>query len=508
MKRIFTILMLATGVYAGAQNSYDAMRLVDTDIRGTARVVGMGGAMSALGTDISVIGTNPAGIGLYRSNDFAFSLSMNNNVTESNLTGSKTTCDKNSFSIDNVGMVLSTKVNEESLEFINMGFNYSRRNNFNAKKEIAGSLTNSRGDYFSQQYGLRELYCNGGDYADYIDYKDYTSFNYPWLGLLTSTSKLVDDNGELKYLPGVNKDYPSRMNYYSSEKGGVDEFDFNVSANISDRLYLGITLSTMSVDYSRYSEYTEYCDKYDYYTIKNRYNTAGEGFNVKLGAIVRPLEYSSLRLGVSLHTPTWYSLTDCSSATMIGADGEVWDTRDWDAYGEDLYVDYSLITPWRFNLSAAYTFGKSVAVDAEYEFVDYSSAKLEYADGGDMRDLNNEIESNMQGQHIFRVGALYNVSDAFSLRCGYNYMTAPFKNSAAKTCLMYTDTSTEYCNRLESNILTAGLGFAGKSVYFDVAYKYAMQNAQFYSYYDSLVDAPADITEKRHNVTATLGFRF
>ena len=172
MKRIFTILMLATGLYAGAQNSYDAMRLVDTDIRGTARFVGMGGAMSALGTDISVIGTNPAGIGLYRSNDFAFSLSMNKNVTESNLTGSKTTTDKNSFSIDNVGMVLSTKVNEESLEFINMGFNYSRRNNFNAKKEIAGSLFNGSGDYFSQQYGLWELYYNGGDYADYIDYKD------------------------------------------------------------------------------------------------------------------------------------------------------------------------------------------------------------------------------------------------------------------------------------------------------------------------------------------------
>ena len=87
-------------------------------------------------------------------------------------------------------------------------------------------------------------------------------------------------------------------------------------------------------------------------------------------------------------------------------------------------------------------------------------------------------------------------------------MTAPFKNSAAKTNLMYTDTSTEYCNRLESNILTTGLGYAGKSVYFDVAYKYAMQNAQFYSYYDSHVDAPADITEKRHTFAATLGFRF
>mgnify|MGYP002233871926 CR=1 FL=1 len=59
------------------------------DLNGTARFVGMGGAMGALGGDISTIGTNPAGIGIYRSNDAMMSFSFSSYGTESNYMGSK-----------------------------------------------------------------------------------------------------------------------------------------------------------------------------------------------------------------------------------------------------------------------------------------------------------------------------------------------------------------------------------------------------------------------------------
>ena len=60
-------LLIAAGV--GAQTVYDAANITSKDLNGTARFVGMGGAMGALGGDISTIGSNPAGIGIYRSND-------------------------------------------------------------------------------------------------------------------------------------------------------------------------------------------------------------------------------------------------------------------------------------------------------------------------------------------------------------------------------------------------------------------------------------------------------
>ena len=73
MKKIITLATLGLLVAAApisAQTVYDAAKITGKDLNGTARFVGMGGAMGALGGDISTIGTNPAGIGIYRSNDF------------------------------------------------------------------------------------------------------------------------------------------------------------------------------------------------------------------------------------------------------------------------------------------------------------------------------------------------------------------------------------------------------------------------------------------------------
>lgn len=506
------MFVLSLAISAGAQNSYDVMRLIDNDLVGTARFVGMGGAMSALGADLSVTATNPAGIALYRSNDFAFSAGLNTVYNKSNFMGAAIKSSKNSLDINNVGMVLSSEWDDDNVKFVNFAFNYRHRNNFDAKSEITGSLIDNNGNFFSQQYQLHKLYENGGDYAEYYDYRDFTSFSYPWLGLLTSTSGLVDLEGNLYHVPGTGEFYPTMMNYYSQEKGGVDEVDFTMSCNIDDMFYLGFTLSASSVDYTRYSEYSEYCRDYDYYTLLNSYNISGEGFNMKLGAIVRPFEFSPLKLGFAVHTPTWYSLIDCASATMIGTglyEDNVWDTRDSYAYGDDLLVEYNLTTPWRFNVSASYTFGKFAALNAEYECVDYSTAKLEFADGMDIRELNCDIKSNMSTQHILRVGALVNLADDFSLRCGYNRLTAPFKKSAAKSNLLYSDTSTEYLNKLEGEAYTVGLGYSGDGFYFDMAYKLAKQRSHFYSYYDSEYYNPcAELKNERHSFVATLGFRF
>ena len=61
-------LFLSMCAQVSAQTTiYDANRWMGRDLNGTARFVGMGGALGALGGDISTIGTNPAGIGIYRS---------------------------------------------------------------------------------------------------------------------------------------------------------------------------------------------------------------------------------------------------------------------------------------------------------------------------------------------------------------------------------------------------------------------------------------------------------
>ena len=79
-KVIVTACALLAMTTASAQNAYDAEKLLGNDLNGTARFVGMGGAMGALGGDISVISSN-AGIGIFRSNDVSISFGFNNTST-------------------------------------------------------------------------------------------------------------------------------------------------------------------------------------------------------------------------------------------------------------------------------------------------------------------------------------------------------------------------------------------------------------------------------------------
>jgi len=110
-----------SGATAVAQTQYDAARLVDTDLNGTARFVGMGGAMSALGGDISTMGSNPAGIGLYRSNDVSGTISLNNTQVKSDFEGVTGKDDRSRMSFDQLGVVFSNKIgNETSVRYVNV----------------------------------------------------------------------------------------------------------------------------------------------------------------------------------------------------------------------------------------------------------------------------------------------------------------------------------------------------------------------------------------------------
>ena len=59
----FSVLTSLVSVVAFGQDIYKVADLSTVDLNGTARYVGMGGAMSALGGDLSTMSSNPAAIG-------------------------------------------------------------------------------------------------------------------------------------------------------------------------------------------------------------------------------------------------------------------------------------------------------------------------------------------------------------------------------------------------------------------------------------------------------------
>ena len=506
-------LMLAMTV--NAQNAYDAERLLGNELNGTARFVGMGGAMGALGGDISVMGTNPAGIGIFRSNDFSVSMGFNNTATESSFNGTRMKEDQTRASFDQIGFVYSFKVgNTTSLRFVNFGFNYHKNKNFNRLFSAGGQL-----DGLSQSWQLAQEMTNAGvnSATDFdkilIAENPYTQYwnKYPVLGVLGVTTGVVDWPKDATQLWGWNG-YSN--NFYSQERGGVNQYDFNIAFNIEDRIYLGATLGVYDVNYDRFTSYTEELDD-DFgaenggYTLDNYYRLTGTGVDLKLGVIVRPIEESPFRFGLSIHTPTWYELTETYDATLSS---DIWayesaysqKLTDFLDYGY-LRYDYRMMTPWKFNLNAGTTLGGLVAVGAEYEYADYGSSKLEDIDGYDLGDQPS-VESFLKGVHTFRLGMEARLAPQFSVRAGYNYTSAAFTDDAYSALPLYR-TSTDFNNIKDMNTVTFGLGYRGSVVYADVAYKYDMYKSDFYAFDD--IDLPATkVDNNRHQLIFTLGARF
>ena len=61
--RIIALAVAAACASAAvAQSQYEALQFMGNELNGTARFVGMGGAMSSLGADLSTMSTNPAGM--------------------------------------------------------------------------------------------------------------------------------------------------------------------------------------------------------------------------------------------------------------------------------------------------------------------------------------------------------------------------------------------------------------------------------------------------------------
>ena len=175
MKKILSIMTAAMlGTAVSAQETYDNAQLATKDLNGTARYVGMGGAMEALGADLSTIGTNPAGIGMFRCGMVAGSFGFNT-LSDAKSFGN---ANKTNMSFDQAGFVYSMRSGRHSM--LNFGFNYTKSKNFDQILTAAGRLNNASQNKLSAMknangvYTLQDknngLVSNSGAYsqADYL----------------------------------------------------------------------------------------------------------------------------------------------------------------------------------------------------------------------------------------------------------------------------------------------------------------------------------------------------
>lgn len=500
MKKIFfsACLLSLFMAHAHAQETYENTKLIDNDLNGTARYVGMGGAMEALGADISVINSNPAGIGLFRRSSGSVSFGL---VSQDGASSFKYG-NKTNASFDQAGFVYSLRDGRRT--FINFGFNYHKSKNFDYILNAASALNGASQHKLSYMKAL----ANENNL-------DKTSSG--WRGKFAYTSQL--DNLYYNTLMMTSSDGffyndASRYEFGRAETGYIGEYDFNTSVNVNDRVYLGITIGIHDVHYTGHSLYNEALVNLNNQTVgditvNDERRITGTGYNASFGIIFRPVDASPFRIGLSVTTPTWYDLKTSNYTYLINntkADGGGKLQGDYPNYTTGESYEFKLFTPWKFGVSLGHTVGNYLALGASYEYADYSRLDTRVNDGYDVdywgdvyehsssdEPMNRHTRETLKAVSTLKIGAEAKVMPNLAVRAGYNYVSPMFKKEGYKDGNIDSygsnySSATDYTNWEATNRYTVGVGYTLGKMSFDLAYQYAQTNGKFHPFADSYLD--------------------
>ena len=545
MKKILSIMAAAMlGTAVSAQETYDNAQLATKDLNGTARYVGMGGAMEALGADLSTIGTNPAGIGMFRRSMVAGSFGFNSQQDAKSFGNAN----KTNMSFDQAGFVYSMRSGRHSM--LNFGFNYTKSKNFDQILTAAGKLNNASQNKLSAMKNVNGVYTlqdknnglvsNSGAYsqADYLysnvlfNHYDANNPNDPNNATLTDKGVIVNQTTGLPvYYNATGYDFGR------STTGYIGQYDFNVSGNSNDRFYWGFTVGIYDVHYNSSSLYSESLVDGDKaigdVAMNDERKITGTGFDVKAGLIFRPAEESPFRIGLYVHTPTWYDLTTRNYTVLNNNTNEAYGSTERGKSSES--YDFKFYTPWRFGVSLGHTVGNYLALGATYEYADYTTNDIRVNDGGEVdywgnyyetssRDeaMKQNIKNSLKGVHTVKLGMEFKPEKNFAVRLGYNYQSAMynkngFKDGSLESYGTYYASTTDYTNWKDTHRFTAGVGYNYGKFSFDLAYQYSQTNGDFYPFmsyvdnsepkFDNVCDA-VKVSNKRNQLLFTVGYKF
>ncbi|MCX6283525.1 MAG: hypothetical protein NTW31_04720 [Bacteroidetes bacterium] len=465
---IFITLLLAQTAFT--QTSSDVLRYSRIYYGGTARFVGTGGAFGALGADFSALAVNPAGIGLYQGSEFSMTIAPSVEGVRTDYLKQMNSTNVMNVGMGNMGFVFTFKPQEGTagpFRNFNVAFGMNRQNDFNSSFSISGPNHNS---------SMLNVYTDKLNKTPGAVPSDYP-FD---IGPAYDAALIYWDAGSKSY----TSDQPHGGAWQSKQVttfGSINEFDITMGANLSDKLYFGITFG---VPFIRYYENSTYSEMNNGDTIP--FN--GTGFVLKGGVIYRPANW--VRIGAAIHTPTWYATMHdhwYSTTSSYFKDSTQWNNIVNSPVGD---YNYYMRTPWRAIGSVAFLIGNFGLVSAEYEYVNYGQAKLN-SSGYGYTTVNDEIASSFQSWGNIRVGTEWKIAD-FRIRAGAAYFSNPYTSSGTD-CARYT--------------LSGGLGYRVKHFYADVTYQWAQSKEEYYLYnYAGMV--PSTNTYTTSTVLTTIGFRF
>lgn len=417
-----------------AQTEVDLYRYSNTFNEGSARFEAMAGSFGALGADIGCARINPAGFARYSTSQFSFGLSTVTSSNKLDFQGTTTNSTATKLRLANIGIVITSDLSKKREGFLyqQVGIGYTGVTNFGNKWNYSGQQYESLLDGFSSQ-------AAGIAPADLATY-------FPFSSSLAYETYAIDYDGT-NYVPRLTSG--DMLHARSVEtKGGINELHFSYSANFLNKLYIG---ANIGVQFLRYEEkmlhHEELIDtmgvslrSFDYtYNLSTR----GTGTNLKIGAIYLPTE--AVRLGLAVHTPTYFELTDKWNADMTATHSDGIYTVPVTLIPSGDYK-YRLRTPAGIIGSIAYIFGTKGCINIDLEYLDYRWANFksttdETYESYDFVPENKAADNRFTQALNMRIGGELAFRTHYFLRGGYGYFPKgdlAIRDFGGKADFMYT----------------------------------------------------------------------
>jgi hypothetical protein len=518
MQKFFALIGLLSCFRLSAQLPEDALRTSWTTPSGTAREQAIGGAMGSLGGEISAGFVNPAGLGLYKTNELVISPGLRFLSDKSNYLGTTTSASAaTNYNMGTTGLVFSYPGRNGGHNVFAVAVN--RTANFNSNIHYSGLNNYSSG---SEQY-VEEFASSGLTISQGL-----SSPNLSYGTRMALYTYLIDTatvNGVLQVIGQPEKAGLLHQDNNLRTKGGITEIALSLATNIKDKWFIGGTLGIPILSYTRYLTYTESDatnnpnNDFDSYSYQETYHTGGFGLNAKLGVLFTP--GTAWRLGLALHTPTVFGLTDKITASMVTRTENYTNLKQASITSDSLdllagisppanSVNYNLYTPWSFIVSGSYVFGAKVEdtrqqrgfITADLEYITTNSPSFKAADNdntntqsaNDYYDaVNSAIRSSYKGSLSARLGGemKFNILMA---RAGIAYYTSPYRDSQLKADRLF---------------LSGGIGYRNHGMFIDLTYIQGFSRDVNFPY--RLADKEnrsASLKETSGTVIATFGVKF
>lgn len=472
MKKILLILLLAYSLSPIAY-SQDVQRFAERSTIGTARYVGMGGAMTAIGGDPSAAMVNPAGLGLYRRSEI--SVSIDETIDNTQQVGSNDTYQRTRFAAPQISAIWAwgNSQKQRGLVYNNFMFSLNRLANFNRDIVVKGA-----------GMGMVPTICNitndeGGVSEEFLVNKPWDNVEIGWLSILGYEAYLIDPIENNKWKPAVDFTDGSLS---ISETGTSDQYTISWAGNIGNQWYIGIGLNIPTINYTKHTSLREENKQNSSSAeLKSMFHVSGVGVSGSFGLIYRPIQ--ALRIGASLQTPTILSLSRQSTGDMYSTiAGQKYEVLT----PESGVMDIDIASPLRTSVSVAGQMGKIGLIAVQYD----------YAHSNEMEDI-----------HTLRMGAEAQVTRGLFLNAGYVYESS-FMKEDPKWLLGYNEirTDMDYRYTTATQYGSAGIGYRSDVVVAQLAYQYGWQTIHQYASEEQAL--PFYVDTHTHRIVATLAWRF